>query len=176
VYEGERVRLRAVEPEADTPVFHAWFGDLAVTRYLAPRYPRSLASTRERLAEWSAPSFEAARFTVERLDTGEPVGFAALRDATPEERDAELDLVVGDRTAWGGGLGTDAVRVLCRFGFDEMNLHRIHLYVFTDNAPAMAIYRTVGFVQEAVLRHAFYTRGAWHDTLLMGLLRGELRS
>ena len=59
----------------------------------------------------------------------------------------------------GAGFGTDTMRTLCRFGFDEMNLHRIHLYVFTENAPAIAIYRKIGFVEEAVVRHAFYKRG-----------------
>lgn len=174
MYDGERVRLRAIEPSSDAETFHRWFNDLEVTRYLATRYPRSLASMRARLEEWGPPSYSTARFAVDRLDTGTPIGFAALRDASAEERDAELDLIVGERSAWGAGFGTDTMRTLCRFGFDEMNLHRIHLYVFTENAPAIAIYRKIGFVEEAVVRHAFYKRGAWHDCLLMGLLRGEL--
>ena len=175
MYDGERVRLRAVEPETDAPAFQRWFADPEVVRYLAARYPRSVPSWVERLREWATVSYGSARFAVDRLDTGAPIGIAALRDATPEERDAELDLIVGDRTAWGGGFGTDTMRTLCRFGFDEMNLHRIHLYVFTANAPAIAIYRKIGFVEEGVVRHAFYKRGAWHDCLFMGLLAGELR-
>ena len=175
MFDGRLVRLRAIEAEADAPAFLRWFTDLEVTEFLATRYPRSLASMTERLRGWSEISFASARFVIERLDTGAPIGLAALRDATPEERDAELDLIVGEKSAWGGGFGTDTMRTLCRVGFDEMNLHRIHLYVFTDNAPAIAIYRKVGFGEEGLVRHAFWKRGRWQDALLMGLLAGELR-
>ena len=174
MYDGALVRLRAMEPE-DAEAQHRWFNDLEVVRYLMPRYPIGLPGRREWIAERAPISQAAARFSVERLDTGQLIGFAALRDVAPENLDAELDLVVGERSAWGHGFGADTTRTLCRFGFDEMNLHRIHLYVFVDNAPAVHIYQQLGFVSEGTVRESFYRRGRYHDAYLMGLLRAELR-
>ncbi len=175
MYDGSLVRLRAIEIDDDLPVLHRWFNDAEVTYYLASRYPRSRDTIRELTASWGPMSLGSARFLVERRDSGDPVGLVALRDAAPENREAELDLLIGERSAWGQGFGTDTVRTTCRFGFEEMGLHRIQLFVFADHAAAIKVYERVGFVHEGVIRRTLYKRGAWHDLAFMGLLSQELR-
>ena len=78
------------------------------------------------------------------------------------------------RPWWRGGYGTDAVRTLCRFGFDHVNLHRITLYVNADNAQAISAYEKVGFMHEGRLREAAFVHGSRVDLLAMGLLPGDL--
>ena len=173
-YAGERVSLRWVEPP-DAAWHERWFADPDVTRHLLLRYPLSPAAVEERVRKAAERSFADHRFTVVRDDTGEPVGYTALRGATPENRDAEVDLVIGDPAAWGGGYGTDATRATCRYAFDRLGLHRVHLWVFPDNAAAIRIYERVGFVHEGRARDRIFKNGRWHDCLLMGLLEGELR-
>ena len=79
------------------------------------------------------------------------------------------------RPWWRGGYGTDAVRTICRFGFDHVNLHRITLFVNADNAHAIRAYEKVGFVHEGNLREAAFAQGERVDLLVMGLLAGDLR-
>jgi RimJ/RimL family protein N-acetyltransferase len=69
----------------------------------------------------------------------------------------------------------DAMRVVCRFGFEMMNLQRIELEVYADNARAVHVYEKVGFRLEGTRRHAVFKRGRYHDMHVMGLLEGELR-
>ena len=167
MYDGDLVRLRTVDP-ADAAAQHRWFNDLDVTRYLAWRYPVSLDALTARLHVTS--SFADARFSIEARDTGELVGYGALRGATPESRNAELDLVIGERTVWGRGLGTDAARTLCAVGFGTLGLHRVHLWVMTEHAAAIRAYEKAGFEREGVVRDRLYRRGRWHDCLLMARL------
>src|SRR6267378_3834328 len=68
-------------------------------------------------------------------------------------RSGELGIALGRRDCWGKGFGTDAVRTLCRWGFAELNLHRVHLKVYEDNPRGIACYEKVGFRQEGRLRH-----------------------
>ena len=75
---------------------------------------------------------------------------------------------------WDSGLGTDAVRTLCRFGFDHLNLQRIELNVFETNPRAVRAYEKVGFVLEGTRRRAEFVRGHHVDSYLMGLLSEEL--
>ena len=67
------------------------------------------------------------------------------------------------------------VRVLARWGFFELNLHRVQLKVYEDNARAIRAYEKAGFKIEGCLRQARFHEGGYHDTLVMGLLREELR-
>ncbi|MFN2157525.1 MAG: GNAT family N-acetyltransferase, partial [Anaerolineae bacterium] len=76
---------------------------------------------------------------------------------------------------WGKGYGSDAIRTLLRFAFDEMNLHRVQLTVYEDNARAIRAYEKCGFRHEGRLRDAVYRKGRYYDMLLMSVLSGELQ-
>lgn len=171
-YAGELVTLRPMEP-SDAADQHRWFQDPEVTRFTGLRYPLSQPAIEARLAGAEEPTFANPRFAVERRDTGQSVGYVALRGITPESRSGELDLVIGERSAWGRGIGTDTTRTMCRYGFSRLGLHRVHLWVFAENAAAIRAYEKAGFVREGVARDRWFKLGRWHDCLLMGLLAEE---
>ena len=75
---------------------------------------------------------------------GELVGVCSLEDLNPAVRSAGLGIWIG-KAYWEKGYGTDAVRTLCRFGFQEMNLQRIGLSVYDVNPRGVRIYEKIGF-------------------------------
>jgi RimJ/RimL family protein N-acetyltransferase len=105
-------------------------------------------------------------------DSGELVGQAALFNIMAKDRCATLGIFLGPEHH-GRGYGTDTVRTLVRYGFAQLNLHRIELGVFGFNTRAIAAYRKVGFVEEGRRRQAVYRSGAWHDDVRMAILRSE---
>jgi RimJ/RimL family protein N-acetyltransferase len=54
-----------------------------------------------------------------------------------------------------------------------MNLHRIVLQVFSYNPRAIACYTKVGLTEEVRMREDMWHEGAYHDTIVMGVLRDE---
>jgi len=170
--EGELVRLRAPEPE-DEPYYYQWINDPEVTYNLLARYPFTHAQELEFIAKPS--SYGYVNLTIVTLGDALPIGNATLRNANPENRSADLGIMIGDRAYWDRGYGTDAMRTICRFGFEVMNLHRIELDVFADNARAIKVYERLRFVHEGRKREAHYRRGEYVDVVTMGLLAGELR-
>ena len=170
---GELVRLRPMEP-SDAEALWRWNSDPDVMRWMESGYAQSLAQVHRRCAERAPNSYENVLFVIEVLDGGTPIGVARLRDTSPEVGRAELDIYIGARDHWGRGYGTDAMRALCRYGFDEMRLHVIALWVVADNHAARRVYEKVGFVVDGVHRDTFRRAGRWHDMVLMSLLEGEL--
>ena len=168
--EGERVRLRAVE-RADIPTFLRWFNDPEVTQYLSMYMPISEAAE-ERWYERLLDDPDNLVFAVETLE-GVHIGNIGLHRIDWKDRQAELGVTLGEKAYWNQGYGRDAIRTLCRFGFHQMNLHRIYLRVFSYNERARHCYLAAGFVAEGTLREAHYARGRYHDVHLMGLLRPE---
>lgn len=166
---GALVRLRAMEP-GDAEAQHRWRNDPDVTLYTGWRYPMSSLAIAQVLQGAGEMTFANPRFSVERLDTGELIGYTALRDVTPESRNGELDLVIGERSAWGQGFGTDTARTICAFGFGRLGLHRVQLWVAAEHAPAIRAYEKAGFVREGVARERFFKRGTYHDSVLMARL------
>jgi aminoglycoside 6'-N-acetyltransferase len=89
-------------------------------------------------------------------------------------RHAGIDLYI-DPAIHRRGLGSDAVRTLARYLFEDHGHHRLVIDPAADNFAAIACYRKVGFRTVVVMRE--YERSAdgnWHDGLLMELLAGEL--
>jgi RimJ/RimL family protein N-acetyltransferase len=101
------------------------------------------------------------------------IGGCGLHEIEWRHRWGELGIVIGAHDYWGRGYGTDAVQTLSAWAFDTLNLNRVFLRVFADNARAIRCYEKVGYQHEGRLRQHVFNNGAYRDVLLMGLLRGE---
>jgi RimJ/RimL family protein N-acetyltransferase len=175
---GNLVRLRPYEL-SDLDRVCAWVNDPEVTRYLAGalRY----GATREAEEEWLRGAISHTRppqitLAIETLDEARHIGSIGLEGISAESRKAVLGIMIGDKTCWNRGFGTDAILALLRFAFDEINLHRVWLEVHADNARAQACYRKCGFVEEGRKRHDRYRGGVYVDTIVMGVLEDEYRA
>ncbi|SDI14277.1 GNAT family N-acetyltransferase [Nonomuraea jiangxiensis] len=172
---GKRVRLRALEP-ADSEAMWRWYHDPEVGRWMNSEPPISLAQNLEKGQNRPRNTFEQMVLGIETLDSRRFIGYVALGDTDFPQGEAILQsIAIGDRDHWGGGYGSDALRVICRYAFEEMGLHRVMLWVVADNTAAVQAYRKVGFVEEGRRREAFRTRGKRYDYLMMGMLSSELR-
>jgi RimJ/RimL family protein N-acetyltransferase len=171
--EGKLVNLRAREM-TDVERMARWVNDREVARFQTARYPWSLAAEEAFVrGSVSAPiAYGNVSLAIETKD-GLHIGGCGLHGASPENRAAELGIMVGEKAYWSKGYGTDAVATLVRFGFEEMNLNRIELHVYDFNERAQASYRKCGFVEEGRMRDAHYFEGRYCDVVVMGLLREE---
>jgi RimJ/RimL family protein N-acetyltransferase len=104
------------------------------------------------------------------------VGSCSLFDFDDIARNAELGIMIGERSQWGLGLGTDAMRALLDHGFDTLNLRRIYLRVLAFNERAIRLYEKLGFEHEGRLREHVFARGQYSDTLIMGMMRDNWRA
>jgi aminoglycoside 6'-N-acetyltransferase len=106
---------------------------------------------------------------------GEVVGLIQYEEEnTPDYRHAAIDVFLA--TDWQGrGVGTEALRVLARYLFEERGHHRLTIDPAAANERAIRAYERVGFRRVGVMRE--YERGpdgVWRDGLLMDLLAREL--
>ncbi|MEW6445846.1 MAG: GNAT family N-acetyltransferase [Pseudomonadota bacterium] len=103
------------------------------------------------------------------------IGNISLQAIHPVYRSAELALLIGERDCWGKGYGREAASLICRHGFETLNLHRIHCGTFAHNNGMQSIAKALGMRQEGVRRQAAYKDGHYVDVIEYGLLRDELR-
>jgi RimJ/RimL family protein N-acetyltransferase len=78
--------------------------------------------------------------------------------------------------ARGRGLTTRALRLVCEWGLDELELERLELITDPDNVASQRVAEKVGFRREGVLRsHLLHPDGRRRDSVMFSLLPGELR-
>jgi RimJ/RimL family protein N-acetyltransferase len=93
-----------------------------------------------------------------------------------ENRHTSFGIVVGDKTEWGKGYGSEATQLMVGHAFETLNLNRVWLRVFEYNARGIRAYEKVGFKKEGVLRQDRFQDGRYWDTFAMAILRDEYSS
>ena len=170
---GTKVYLRPAE-RSDIPTFVRWFSDADVMRHLAMRAPMSEAAE----TGWFDRMLDAQGKTDYHLvicliADDRPIGTIGLHGIDHENGSAEFGIAIGEKSEWDAGLGTDATRAICDFGFGSLRLERIGLLVYEGNERARRAYEKAGFTQEGTLRRAHFVRGGHEGVHVMSLLREE---
>jgi len=167
---GEHTILRAFERE-DVERCYRWMNDPNIVRTLKSRYPIAFTNEAEWLDRAMQPTLNERHFAIERKDDRSHIGNASIHDIDWVSRTAWFGLFIGEPTAWNRGFGSDAIRTLVRFAFDEMNLVKLRINVFDYNEKAKHVLISHGFVEEGKLARDFYREGTYHDIVILSAFR-----
>ncbi len=171
---GKRIRLRGVE-KTDLPKFYEWINDPEVNEGLAVHLPFSMADEEKWLESIGSREQAEKPLAIERRDGDgwRLIGNCSFFHIEWPNRAAEFGIMIGDKSIWNKGYGSEAVRLILGHGFGTLNLNRIYLRVHSTNPRARRVYEKAGFVLEGTLRQAVYQRGGYADVHFMGVLRSE---
>ena len=168
---GDRLTLREFA-DADEEALHAFASDPEVTRFTTWG-PNTPADTRAFLDDVldQARSAVRNRFALAAVDsaTGHLLGSAELFVESREHLRGELGWVF-DPAYWGRGYATEATRVLLRFAFDDLGLHRVAATCHPDNAASARVLEKAGMTFEGRMRGHMRVRDGWRDSLLYAVV------
>lgn len=149
------MKLRELE-ERDLSQRVAWMNDVRINATLNIQLPVTLEGTHL----WFGRVLE----NVSRVDlafendAGVLVAMGGFTDIDRSVNKAELYIFV-DPDLKGQGLGTEAVRLMCDYGFSEIGLEKIYLNVNADNLLARKVYEKCGFCLEGILQRELRNSG-----------------
>lgn len=171
--DGSLVRLGAMHT-SDAAIWARWQQDGEFMRLLDanPAFPRSDAQLADYIREGQRGR-EHFLFAIRDAPTEDLIGFIELGDVMWSNRNAWLSIGIGEPEYRGRGCGEEAMRLVLRFAFHELNLRRIQLTVFSYNIPAIRLYEKLGFRREGAHREFLERDGQLFDMFLYGLLRRE---
>ena len=172
---ADRVTVRPVHA-ADLDDLFEINGDETTTQFL----PYRAWATVEDGAAWLArmqvlcASGTAQQLVIERKEDRKVIGTVLLFKFDEGSSRLELGYVVG-RAHWRQGYAGEALRAVCQHAFRHLSIRRIEAEVNPLNAPSTGLLRSLGFVQEGLLRQRWVGKGVAYDTHIFGCLAHEWR-
>lgn len=171
IYQDEEIYLRFMNPE-DTDLIVKWRNSDAVRKRFIYQKP----FTRKSHEEWIEKMVNTGRVVqlIICLKDGDiPVGSVYIRDIDEEHHKGEYGIFIGEEYARGKGIGTRTARLMVKFAFLELHLHRLFLRVFADNVRAISSYEKAGFSREAYLKDDVCINGEYRDIVLMACINDQ---
>ncbi|MFB4168220.1 GNAT family N-acetyltransferase [Virgibacillus sp. JSM 102003] len=170
LFSGERVRLRKMSSE-DASTYHRWRNDIEIMHFADSSLDVFTYADTEKFVKNITESNNSRIYMIEELEANNPIGITSLINIDYGNRNAECNISIGDKSYWGKGFGQESFRLLLDFAFNELNLHKVYLRVFSFNKGAIKLYQKLGFYEEGELIEQFYRDGSWHNVIFMGLLK-----
>jgi [ribosomal protein S5]-alanine N-acetyltransferase len=171
---GKRIYLREVRLSDVNENYYRWLNDPEVTRYLEVRYiPRSLENIRKYVEAMNGNPDEIFLAICLKKDDMH-VGNIKLGPINWIHGFADMSLVIGEKAVWGRGIAAEAIRLLSRFAFDVLNLHKLRSGCYEENRGSIKAFLKAGFAPEGTLKKQWQVNGKFQDEVLFGLCRDNL--
>ncbi len=179
-FEGEHVRLAAIEPDLDAPTIAGWYADPGFAHHVSrgPGRPLAVPQIRAQMVREETESREKRRrfdFAIRSREDDRLIGLVGLRDILWNHGETQVWLAIGSGADRGRGYGSEALRLILRYAYVELNLYRVWLDLGLDNADALRFFERHGFVIEVRRREALERAGQRFDVCRLSLLHDEWR-
>ena len=172
--ETARLILRRFSYADDEAMLKYWIADEKIqSMYAEPVYTTKEAV--KELLDTYIGSYEKKdyyRWAVILKETRECIGQIAYFLVDSKNHFAEIEYCIGSAFQR-RGYATEATKAVIRFGFEQMNLHKVQISTKEINAASKRVIEKCGFTYEGTLRDYFYINGSYMGRLYFSILQNE---
>ena len=174
MFKGNLVRLRTFT-EGDVLKAYSFMNDYEVIKNVNADaiFPTSLDEEEKFIFSEQEKYNLCYDFAIETLESMEFIGCCSVKDTNFKDRTCGIGIIIGNKDYWGKSYGEDAIRVLLKFIFNELNFRKVKLSVFDFNKRAINCYKKIGFIREGILKQEIYREGQYHDVINMAIFKND---
>ena len=175
MFENEKLYLKKVE-ESDIDLYHSWRNNIDVMKTTSPFLDiYTLEDTKNFFKNVILNSQNSHGYIIVDKSREISIGIISLVNIDFKNRNCEMIIDIGNKDYWGGGYGKSSTSLILSYAFNELNMHKVYLKVFSFNDKDINLYKKLGFKEEGRNREAIYRNGLYQDIINMGLLENEYK-
>lgn len=167
---GKKTILRPLL-ESDIPLLQKWINDPDVRQFLKRIFPAMEADEREWLERIHKNADKGVALMI--VVDGKAIGTMGLHGINWKDRFATTGAMIGEKSYWGKGYGTDAKMALLDYAFNTLGLRKIMSRVFAFNERSLAYSLHCGYRIEGRLKRQRFAHGRYWDEIILGLFRSQ---
>jgi|TARA_B100001964_G_scaffold69877_1_gene79237 RimJ/RimL family protein N-acetyltransferase len=171
---GDLIYLRPVNEDDLSGNYMKWLNDKEVTRFMAfGNSPITLERMKDYLNKLRNDNNLLLAVII--ADDDQYVGNIRIGPIDEYNKRSDIGIMVGDRSVWGKGIASSAMRLALDYSFHVLDLSKITLGVISGNVKAIKLFESLGFAREGCLRSHSLCNGVYQDVLLYGLMAEEFK-
>lgn len=174
---GKRITLRRLRFSDSKDIYHN-IKDRKVVRWLLNiPYPYTLKSAAKfvRKTRCDARKKKTYAFGIALKKENRIIGVITLSKFDYKNRGAEIGYWIGKRY-WGQGIMSEAARLIVKFSFRKLKLHKIYASLFEENIASRRVLKKAGFKLEGKIRESRFRYRRWRNEVRYGILNSEYKS
>ena len=168
---GPRVTLRPLGVGDVSDAYVGWMNDETTNRYMETRWRRHTRADVEAFVADKAASHVEHLYGVFLNEDGRHIGNLKIGPVDANHGRGDLSYFIGDASARGKGLATEAVGLGVRIGFEQLGLAKLTAGVYAENVESGRVLEKNGFEVEGRRPSHFAFEGGRADMVEYGLLR-----
>jgi RimJ/RimL family protein N-acetyltransferase len=165
-----RIRLFPLTPESVTDAYVGWLADPEINRFLESRFSEQDRASVEAFVSGVNASPKDVVFGIHDVELGRHVGNIKLGPIDHNHGAGEIGIMIGDRAAWGRGVGTAAIAILVSIAREELGLRKLTAGCYVSNVGSRKAFEKAGFSVEGVRLAQCLIDGEPEDVILLGRL------
>lgn len=170
---SERLQFRTLIKEDVSERYLGWLNDPEVNRYLETRFITQTRDACERFVSDMEKDHTSHLFGIFDKATLEHIGNIKLGFINSYYQSAQLSLFIGEKSYWGKGYATEAIRCITQWGLDTLNLERIEAGCYDSNLGSLRAFLKVGYSVEGFFRNSVVSEGQRVGCFWLGILKDD---
>jgi RimJ/RimL family protein N-acetyltransferase len=150
-----------------------WDNDESHRKLSRNFFPSRPESFKKHLEENKARPPEEIFFEIWHKGNNKPIGFVGFNHVHWIDGIASIGLVIGEPEFWRQNIGTEAVYLILKYGFEELNLFKITGEFFSPNTGSRKVAEKIGMKEEIILKKQAYIAGEYVDEHMYSILRTD---
>ena len=169
-WSDERAQLFLLRPQDISEAYIGWLNDPEINRFLESRFAVQDRTSVEAFVSSMIDSERDLLLGIHDRALGRHVGNVKLGPIDRRHGLGEIGIMIGDRAAWGRGIGSSAIRCLTAIAKDELGLRKLTAGCYASNVGSRMAFEKAGFHVEGVRTAHFLLEGGPEDAVLLGKL------
>jgi ribosomal-protein-alanine N-acetyltransferase len=171
--QGQNIFLRPLAEEDAGAAYLGWMCDPLVIQYLESRsQAQTLDSLRTFIRNMNASPLDHL-FGIFSAQGGDHIGNIKIGSIREPHRSADLGLIIGRRSAWGKGHGTEAIALATRHAFEQLDLNKLWAGMYAENLGSYHAFLKAGYREVGRFRRHILFNGRYIDSILVEKCRDE---
>ena len=164
---GNYIFLKILKVDDVSQSYVQWMNDKEVTQFLESRWTTYTLDDLKKYVRTKELSNKDKMFGIFMKDSSEHIGNIKIGDINPKHRYGDVGIIIGDRTEWGKGYATEAIKLVTNYAFDELKLNKLYAGIYGNQIASYKAFIKAGYREAGRLsKHLFY-KGTFVDKILV---------